>query len=137
MKALCEPLDLSQVFSNVSQDHDSDQLLFMGLMENFIASSSEEDLYLVLEDFRAKLASAKINAKVISHLAGCAYIKSGGRVGSPNETIENMQKKLLERSRAIRSKESPDMFLATQLETQWTMRYKLDAMGYCWNSRRK
>ena len=137
MKSLCETLDLSSVFSNVSQDHDSDQLLFADLMEKFISSSSDDELLLVLQDLRSKIASAKINTNVISQLAGCAYIKSGGRVGSPNEYIEKLQKRLLERAHAVRSRKEPDVFLATQLETQWAMRYKLDVLGYCWSNRVK
>ena len=50
MKSLCETLDLSSVFSNVSQDHDSDQLLFADLMEKFISSSSDDELLLVLQE---------------------------------------------------------------------------------------
>jgi hypothetical protein len=135
MDLLSQELDIGKVFSSVSQNHDSDDLLWLNLMEQIVGATAPDELLMALINIRANVLTATVDKTMMAELAGCAYIKSGGRVGAPHLKIENMQKGLLARARQLRRQSPPDEFQACHLETRWEMRYRLDQLGYCWDQK--
>ena len=130
---LAEDIDLRKVFGKVNQDHGNDDVLWHTLINQFLATTTAKELLEVVCAIHANIVTATFSKETISKISGCAYIKSGGRMGRRNEVVEDLQMSLLNQAQRLRSQKEPDEYKASRLEARWEMRYRLDSLGYCWN----
>ena len=132
LKLMSENLDLRKVFPKQEQDHGHDDVLWKSLLDQFLTATTPNELFAVISTIHANVVTSTFDREVIEKMSGCAYIKSGGRVGVRSELVEDMQMSLLFQAKQLRAQENPDEFRASQLEARWEMRYRLDSLGYCW-----